>query len=89
MKLPKLYTPVMLGFWTHRGKTCQRMGVVFDVDEKVYRKCKRVIFNDGFYGWKWQIVGGSKIQQYDKFAHTDQGGLDEYGGYMDLVSVTL
>lgn len=76
MKLPKLYAPVMLKFWTLRNSIGPNLGVIFDCDAQVVRKCRRVRTSDG---WKWQIVDLRYFLEWDHDAKTDQEILDMHG----------
>ena len=76
MKLPKLYSPVLLEFWTLRNGIGAGGGVIFDIDTKVARKCMRVLHGDS---WAWQIVNYSDLRQWDDRAVVDQEILLEYG----------
>lgn len=75
MKLPKLYAPVNISFWSLRNSIGANGGVIFDNDEKVTRKCRRVITKDG---WKWQIIDFDILAEYDYFVYTDKEILDEH-----------
>lgn len=53
MKLPKLYSPVKIQFWSLRHGVGEGLGVTFDNDEKVIRiACRVVCENSHFDGWK-------------------------------------
>lgn len=75
-RLPKLYAPVNIRFWSLRTKLGQNGGVVFDCDEEVMRRCMRVRTNDG---WKWQLIGLSDLLDWDATAWQDQEILTAYG----------
>ena len=75
MKLPKLYRPVKVKFWSLRNGVGGGLGMIFDIDTEVERTIMRVMGADG---WQWQIVGYSKLLEWDYFAETDQDTLNEY-----------
>lgn len=53
MKLPKMYAPVKVKFWSLRG-ALGASGGFMEVDREVIRTARRVV---GRYGeWEWQIV---------------------------------
>ena len=74
MKLPKLYRPVTIKFWSLRDKLGANYGVMPDCDELVERKAMRVLT---WSGWKWQICGLHKLLEWDWVASTDQEILNE------------
>ena len=74
MKLPKLYRPVKIKFWSLRNKLGQNMGVIFDCDEIVERLAMRVRTD---LGWKWQIKNLQLISEWDWGVITDQEILNE------------
>ncbi len=76
MDLPKLYSPVIIEFDSLRNGLGEGMGVIFDIDTKVRRKCMRVL-NRG--SWVWQIVNYYDLLEWDYFAYTDQEILLMYG----------
>lgn len=82
MKLPKLYAPVRIRFWSLRMGLGSNYGVIFDVDTQVERKCRRVKCEGG---WKWQIVGFAKLAEWDSTAEQDKEILDEFGSDLEFV----
>lgn len=59
-KLPKLYAPIKVKFWTLRT-----YGNNFDVDYEMERKIRRVRASNNWRdGWKWQICLTEKNQDY-------------------------
>jgi len=82
MKLPKLYRPVKAKFWSLRNGVGESLGMIFDIDTEVERIVRRVLCPEG---WKWQIVGLSKIREWDWSVETDQECLDEYGDDLVLI----
>jgi len=81
MRLPKLYAPVRIKFWSLRDGLGSNYGVVFDVDTQVERKCRRVKFEGG---WKWQIVDFMNLAEWDYMAEQDKEILDEYGSDLEF-----
>lgn len=73
MKLPKLYRPVLLKFWSLRNGLGSNYGVIFDIDTEVTRKCMRVLCDDG---WKWQIINYSRLVEWDYSVEADRECLD-------------
>lgn len=82
LKLPKLYSPVFIEFWTLRNGIGSGMGVVFDIDTKVSRKCMRVRVKNT---WAWQIVNYNDLREWDDRAIVDQEILLEYGPDADYL----
>ena len=81
MKLPKLYAPTKIKFWSLRNGLGDGLGVVFDIDTKVERICARVRIEGG---WKWQIINARNLCEHDYFIETDQETLDEYGDHAEF-----
>ena len=81
MELPKLYAPVKIKFWSLRNGVGQSLGVIFDIDTVVERKCRRVKCEGG---WKWQIVDFMKMEQWDYFVEQDKEILDECGSELEF-----
>jgi hypothetical protein len=81
MKLPKLYAPVLIEFWSLRCGIGSGYGVVFDIDTKVFRKCMRVL-SDG--SWSWQIVGYNNLRKRDYLAEVDQEILTDCGADIEF-----
>ncbi len=75
----KMYRPVTIEFSSLRNGLGSGLGVIFDVDETVKRKVRRVIVDNG---WKWQIINSFNISEWDYFVEQDQDILDEIG--MDI-----
>lgn len=73
MTLPKLYNAVTIKFSSLRNDFGEGLGVIFDCDEDVARKARRVLTGDG---WKWQIADLKRISQYDYYVCQDQEVLD-------------
>jgi len=69
MKLPKLYRPIKVKFWSLRNGLGDGLGVIFDVDTEVERTIMRVI-GDGD-GWEWQIKNYARDIENDYFLDTD------------------
>lgn len=80
MRLPKLYSPVKIRFWSLRNGIGSNGGVIFDCDEKVERTVRRVITPNG---WKWQIINLNDIAIWDWNVITDQECLSN-GDPMDV-----
>lgn len=80
-QLPKLYAPVNIRFWSLRNGLGSNLGVVFDIDTEVIRKCMRVLCEEG---WKWQIVEYNTISEWDYVVETDKEILDEYGAEIEF-----
>lgn len=57
-------------------------GVIFDCDQMVARKVRRVICNDG---WKFQIIDSNKLREWDWFIDIDQECLNEIGMDISLI----
>ena len=76
MKLPKLYAPTKIKFWSLRNGLGEGLGVIFDIDTEVERICRRVRV---LGGWKWQIIDAVNMSEYDYFVDEDQFILDEIG----------
>ena len=85
MNLPKLYSPVLIEFWTLRNGIGSGGGVIFDIDTKVTRKCMRVL---GGESWLWQIVGYIEIREWDHLAEVDQEILSDCGAEVEFSIVT-
>lgn len=81
MKLPKLYAPVKIKFWSLRMGLGSNYGVIFDVDTQVERKCRRIKCEGG---WKWQIVDYMSIQEWDNLVWQDKEILDEFGSDLEF-----
>lgn len=81
VQLPKMYAPVKIKFWSLRLGFGANYGVIFDVDTRVERKCRRVRC-DG--GWKWQIVDFLKLRLIDYVAEQDKEILDECGSGLEF-----
>jgi len=81
MKLPRLYAPVKIKFWSLRNGLGANYGVIFDIDTEVERKCRRVKC-DG--GWKWQIVDFMKLAEWDCTADIDKEILDDCGSDLEF-----
>lgn len=85
-KLPKLYRPVQITFWSLRNGVGDGLGVIFDIDTRVTRLAMRVLCDDG---WKWQIKDTAKHRWWDWCIDTDQECLNEYGMDKDDLEITL
>ena len=72
-KLPKMYAPVDITFWSLRNGLGAGYGVVFDIDTKVTRKCRRVRTDNG---WKWQLVRYYQDRDWDWTLETDKETLE-------------
>lgn len=81
MKLPKLYAPVKIKFSSLRNKLGPNLGMIFDCDEVVERKVRRVITPDG---WKFQIVNYHQLLSYDYYVEQDKEMLDEWGSNLEF-----
>ena len=81
MKLPKLYAPVKIKFRSLRNGLGANMGVIFDIDTDVVRKCRRVRCDDG---WKWQLVDYYRDIDWDWGVEQDKEILDEYGSELEF-----
>ena len=81
MKLPKMYAPTNIKFWSLRDGLGANLGMVNDIDTEVTRKCRRVKCEDG---WKWQIVNFSSISDWDYCAFSDKETLDNYGSDLEF-----
>ena len=73
MKLPKMYAPVKIKFWSLRNGLGPGLGVIFDIDTEVERKCRRVRTKDG---WKWQLVRYFQDRDWDWALEQDKECLD-------------
>lgn len=82
MKLPKLYASVNIKFSSLRNGIGSNYGVIFDCDQMVARKVRRVICNDG---WKFQIIDSNKLREWDWFIDIDQECLNEIGMDISLI----
>lgn len=76
-KIPKLYSPTQIIFWSLRMKVASNGGVIPDCDVEVERTVVRVIAKNG--GWKFQIKDYLKIFEWDHLVEVDQICLDEIG----------
>lgn len=83
MKLPKLYRPIKIKFWSLRNGLGDGYGVVYDIDTEVERTVRRVLCEREM-GWKFQIVNLNQIREWDYFADTDQEILDNYGNEIEF-----
>lgn len=83
MKLPKLYRPVKIKFWSLRNGLGDNYGIIFDIDTKVERVCMRVL--DKNNNWFWQIKDISKIRSwdYDYVIDQDQEILTDCGSELE------
>ena len=81
MKLPKLYRPIKIKFWSLRNGLGSNYGVIFDIDTEVERTVRRVLYGGD---WKWQIVNLDKIREWDYFADTDQETLEAHGNELEF-----
>lgn len=82
MKLPRLYAPVKITFWTLRNRIDPASGgMCFDCDEQVTRRCMRVRTRAG---WKWQLIGLNELLEWDWEASQDQEVLDAYEEEMEF-----
>jgi hypothetical protein len=86
MKLPKLYAPVKIKFWSLRNGLGDGLGVIFDIDTQVTRMVRRVLVcydkPSRYYGngdWMWQIINAYEMSEWDYFIETDGLCLDEIG----------
>jgi hypothetical protein len=82
LKLPKMYAPVYIKFWSLRIKGSLD-GVVFDCDHQAVRKCRRVIF-DG--SWRFQIIDCAKNRDCCMSADTET--LRAYGDELEFEVIT-
>lgn len=80
-KLPKLYAAVKIKFWSLRNGIGAGGGVYFDNDVQVVRKCRRVLC--GGY-WRWQIVNGIKLAEFDCTVYQDNEVLYECGSDLEF-----
>ena len=78
-KLPKLYRPIDIIFWSLRDALGSNYGAMHDCDVEVTRKAMRVITGGG---WKWQVHHINRIWMWDFTALQDQEIFDNHG--MDL-----
>jgi hypothetical protein len=87
-KLPKLYRPVKIKFWSLRNGLGSNYGMIFDIDRQVERTCMRVLNKNG--GWFWQIknIINERKWNYDYFIDQDQEILAEYGSELEFEIVT-
>ena len=81
MKLPKLYAPVKIKFWSLRNGLGSKLGIVFDIDIEVERKCRRVLCGGG---WKWQLVDYLCARDLDYGLEHDKEILDNYGSELEF-----
>jgi len=79
-KLPKLYRPIKIKFWSLRDGLGAGLGVINDIDTEVERIAMRVRCEGG---WKWQIKNAYRISEWDWSVETDSDILDEYGSDID------
>lgn len=77
MKLPKLYRPVKIKFWSLRNGIGQNLGVIFDIDTQVERIARRVITDKYPNGWHWQLLIKKYEYFYDGNIETDIECLNE------------
>jgi len=84
MQLPKLYHAVKIKFWSLRNGIGEGMGVIFDIDTEVERKCMRVLIPNG---WKWQIVNFDKMLEWDYLIETDKECLEEIGQDINEIEI--
>jgi len=75
MKHPKLYAPVKIKFWSLRNGLGSNLGVIYDIDTEVTRKCRRVLCASG---WKWQLINYYRHRDWDWTLEQDKEILDEY-----------
>lgn len=80
MKLPKLYAPVRIKFWSLRNQIGLNLGMIFDCDTEVERVAIRVLCPEG---WKWQIRQYYAICEWDDLAEVDQEIMNEYGSELE------
>ena len=80
-KLPRLYAPVKIKFWSLRNGIGVDGGVHFDRDAQVVRKCRRVL-NNGY--WMWQIVNGYRDSLYDYTIQKDNEVLYMCGSDLEV-----
>jgi hypothetical protein len=80
-KLPKLYAPVKIRFWTLRNAIGMGGGIIYDCDAPVNRICRRVKCGDS---WKWQIVNFIKSSALDCTLIQDQEVLNNNGSELDF-----
>ena len=78
MKLPKLYRPVTIRFWSLRNGIGHSGGVIYDIDTEVERKVRRVRNLKWDCGWSWQMIDYDDLAEYDYCVVTDQEVLDSY-----------
>ena len=83
MKLPNLYSPIKIKFWSLRNGLGDGFGVIYDIDTEVERTVRRVLVEREM-GWKFQIVNLDKIREWDYFADTDQETLDNFGSELEF-----
>lgn len=57
------------------------MGVIFDIDTEVTRKCRRVLCDDG---WKWQLINYYRDIGWDSSLEQDKEILDNYGSELEF-----
>ena len=81
LTLPKMYAPTYITFSTLRIGIGENLGVIFDMDTMVERKCIRVAIKDG---WKWQLVNYLKDRDWDWGLEQDMEILDEYGSDLEF-----
>ena len=81
LTLPKMYAPTYITFSTLRTGIGENLGVIFDMDTMVERKCIRVATKDG---WKWQLVNYLKDRDWDCGLEQDMEILDEYGSDLEF-----
>ena len=80
-KLPKLYAPVNIKFWSLRSGIGAGGGVYFDNDVQVTRRCRRVLCAGS---WRWQIVNGIKLAEFDCNVYQDNEVLFECGSDLEV-----
>lgn len=81
MKLPKLYAPVNITFSSLRNGGGSGLGVVYDIDTVVTRKCRRVRCTDG---WKWQLVNYYLDIDWDWPLEQDKEVLEYHGSELEI-----
>ena len=80
MKLPKMYRPIKIKFWSLRTMVGIGGGVIYDNDELVERICRRVKTREG---WKWQIINAEELSLWEPYVEVDKEILDEYGSELE------
>ena len=80
MKLPKMYRPIKIKFWSLRFSAGIGRYEIYDNDELVERVCRRVKTCEG---WKWQIVNSEELSMWEPYIEVDKEILDEYGSKLE------